>query len=157
MFGGKKKEARQRPARQPGRERANLASLGLMDVPSMDDLENDASGGAGGEDDAALEAELAMLMGGGGGARPKQRAPKKPDVDLDAMVANCSSDEIDAIFGGLGELGRKDLQCALDTAAAHQVVLPTASYIRDRIKDVFLARDESRPPGNVRGDLLNET
>ncbi|MEH6584699.1 MAG: hypothetical protein V7754_22415 [Halioglobus sp.] len=28
--------------------------------------------------------------------------------------------------------------------------LPTAEYIRDRIVDVFLARDESRPPQSSR-------
>ena len=62
------------------------------------------------------------------------------------MARSCSDEEMEQIFGAMGALGRKDLQCALDTAAEHDVVLPTAVYVRDRIEDVFLARDESRPP-----------
>ncbi len=62
------------------------------------------------------------------------------------MARTCSDEEMAQIFGAMGSLGRKDLQCALDTAADKGVVLPTAEYVRDRIEDVFLARDESRPP-----------
>ncbi|MCB1706045.1 MAG: NAD(P)-dependent oxidoreductase [Halioglobus sp.] len=62
------------------------------------------------------------------------------------LARSCSEEEMEQFFGALGALGRKDLQCALDTAADHGVVLPTAVYVRDRIENVFLARDESRPP-----------
>ncbi len=62
------------------------------------------------------------------------------------LAKSCSEEEMEQFFGAMGALGRKDLQCALDTAADHGVVLPTAEYVRDRIEDVFLARDESRPP-----------
>ncbi len=62
------------------------------------------------------------------------------------MAASCSEEEMARLFGPMGTLGRKDLQCALDTAAGHGVTMPTAVYVRDRIEDVFLARDESRLP-----------
>lgn len=62
------------------------------------------------------------------------------------LARSCSEEDMMQFFGALGSLGRKDLQCALDTAADHGVVLPTAEYVRDRIENVFLARDESRPP-----------
>ncbi len=57
-----------------------------------------------------------------------------------------SEAEMEQIFGAHGRLGRKDLECALATAAEQGVVMPTAQYICDRIEDVFMARDESRPP-----------
>lgn len=49
-------------------------------------------------------------------------------------------------FTAMGELARKDLDCALGTAAEKGVVMPTCEFIRDRIRDVFLGRDESAPP-----------
>jgi 3-hydroxyisobutyrate dehydrogenase len=63
-----------------------------------------------------------------------------------SMARACSDDEMQQMFGAMGALGRKDLQCALDTAADHGVDMPTARFIRDCIEDVFLARDPSRPP-----------
>tara|TARA_R110002049_G_scaffold227233_2_gene399415 strand:- start:2067 stop:2948 length:882 start_codon:yes stop_codon:yes gene_type:complete len=63
-----------------------------------------------------------------------------------SLARSCSDDDMEQFFGAMGKLGHKDLQCALDTAADHGVVLPTAEYVRDRIENVFLARDESRPP-----------
>jgi 3-hydroxyisobutyrate dehydrogenase len=62
------------------------------------------------------------------------------------LARSSTDEEMQQFFGPMGALGRKDLQCALDTAADHGVVLPTAEYVRDRIENVFLARDESRPP-----------
>lgn len=62
------------------------------------------------------------------------------------MAASCTSEEMEQVFGPIGALGHKDLQCALDTAAEYSVELPTAVYVRDRIEDLFLARDESRLP-----------
>ena len=62
------------------------------------------------------------------------------------LARSCTEEQMEEFFGALGELGKKDLQCALDTAGDHAVSLPTAEYVRDRIVDVFLARDESRPP-----------
>lgn len=64
-----------------------------------------------------------------------------------ALAASCSEEEMDQFFGVMGRLGRKDLECALATAAEKGVKLPTAQYICDRIEDVFLAKDESRPVG----------
>lgn len=61
------------------------------------------------------------------------------------LVRSSSTEQMDEYFGAMGRLGEKDLQCALDTAAGHNVTLPTANYVRDRILDVFLALDESRP------------
>ena len=62
-----------------------------------------------------------------------------------SLAVSCSDDEMEQFFGALGRLGRKDLECALSTAAEKGVVLPTAEYVRDRIENVFLAKDESRP------------
>ncbi len=49
-------------------------------------------------------------------------------------------------FTAMGELARKDLDCAISTAAEKGVVMPTCQFIRDRILDVFMGRDESAPP-----------
>lgn len=62
------------------------------------------------------------------------------------LARTCSDEQMEEFFGAMGRLGQKDLQCALDTAADYGVTLPTAEYMRERILDVFLARDESRPP-----------
>ena len=62
-----------------------------------------------------------------------------------ALALSCSGDEMEQFFGTMGQLGHKDLCCALETAADKGVKLPTAEYVRDRIVDVFLAQDESRP------------
>lgn len=63
-----------------------------------------------------------------------------------AMARAPDNEQMMAYFGTMGALARKDLQCVLDTAREKDVVLPTAEYIYARIEDVFLARDESRPP-----------
>lgn len=62
------------------------------------------------------------------------------------LSKTCSEEEMEQIFGVMGRLGRKDMECALTTAADMDVVMPTAQYICDRIENVFLAKDESRPP-----------
>jgi 3-hydroxyisobutyrate dehydrogenase len=62
------------------------------------------------------------------------------------LAPACTPEQMEEIFGGFGMLARKDMECALDTAREKGVVMPTAEFIRDRIEDVFLARDESRPP-----------
>ena len=49
-------------------------------------------------------------------------------------------------FTAMGELACKDLDCAIGTAAEKGVVMPTCEFIRARILDVFLGRDESAPP-----------
>jgi len=49
-------------------------------------------------------------------------------------------------FTAMGELACKDLDCAISTAAEKGVVMPTCQFVRDRILDVFLGRDESAPP-----------
>jgi 3-hydroxyisobutyrate dehydrogenase len=63
-----------------------------------------------------------------------------------ALAPSCTHEQMTEIFGGFGTLARKDLNCALDTAAQQGVTMPTAEFIRDRIESVFLATDESRPP-----------
>ena len=62
------------------------------------------------------------------------------------FAKSSSEEEMDQYFGAMGRLGHKDLECALSTAADKNVVMPTAEFVRDRIVDVFLAKDESRPP-----------
>lgn len=61
------------------------------------------------------------------------------------MAVGASEQEMEDIFGALGRLAEKDLSCALSTASEHEVELPTARFLRERIYDVFLAKDESRP------------
>lgn len=63
-----------------------------------------------------------------------------------SMAAACTREEMEQVFGPIGKLALKDLQCALDTAEDYSVTLPTAEYMRERIEEVFLARDESRLP-----------
>lgn len=63
-----------------------------------------------------------------------------------AVAKTSTEEQMDPYFGAMGRLGRKDLECAISTAADMGVVMPTAEFIRDRIVDVFLAKDESRPP-----------
>ena len=63
-----------------------------------------------------------------------------------AVAKSSTEEQMDAYFGAMGRLGHKDLECAISTAADMGVVMPTAEYVRDRIVDVFMARDESRPP-----------
>lgn len=62
------------------------------------------------------------------------------------LSGNCSEEDMDQIFGPVGRLATKDLECAISTAADKGVVMPTAQYICDRIENVFLAKDESRLP-----------
>ncbi|MEM1112464.1 MAG: NAD(P)-dependent oxidoreductase [Pseudomonadota bacterium] len=61
------------------------------------------------------------------------------------LALSCSEEDMEQFFGVMGRLGEKDLDCALDTAEEQGVELPTAKYVRDRILNVFLAKDESRP------------
>lgn len=63
-----------------------------------------------------------------------------------ALAPGCTEEQMVEFFGGFATLARKDLECALETAGKMGVVMPTAEFIRDRIENVFLARDESRPP-----------
>ena len=62
------------------------------------------------------------------------------------LAPACSDEQMVEIFGGFATLARKDMDCALETAEQNGVIMPTAEFIRDRIEDVFYARDESRPP-----------
>ena len=62
------------------------------------------------------------------------------------MVRSGASEQLESFFGAMGNLARKDLECALTTASDRGVALPTAEYLSDRIEAVFLATDESRPP-----------
>ena len=60
------------------------------------------------------------------------------------VAANASEADMEQFFGAMAKLARKDMDCALDTAGDHGIVLPTAEYVRDCIEDVFLAKDASR-------------
>ena len=61
------------------------------------------------------------------------------------VLQSAGDAQMEAFFGALGRLGRKDLECALSTAQEKDVKLPTAEYVCERIERVFLAQDESRP------------
>lgn len=55
-----------------------------------------------------------------------------------ALAAACSEEEMTAIFGPFGELGEKDLDCALACAAQLQVDLPSTAGLRESVYDLFL-------------------
>jgi 3-hydroxyisobutyrate dehydrogenase len=55
-----------------------------------------------------------------------------------ALAAACSEEELAAIFGPFGELGEKDLDCALACAAQLQLDLPSTASLRDSVYDLFL-------------------
>ena len=55
-----------------------------------------------------------------------------------ALAAGCTDEQMDEIFGPFGRLGRKDLECAIETAASLGVSMPATELVRDMIEDVFL-------------------
>lgn len=62
----------------------------------------------------------------------------------DMLLEKHSPEELDTMQNGIfGRLGRKDLQCALDSAATLDVYMPLAEIVRDKIEDVFTGRDGS--------------
>ncbi len=63
-----------------------------------------------------------------------------------AVMVGSTDPGIIGYFTQMGELAQKDLDCAIGTAAEKGVVMPTCEFIRKRILDVFLGRDESSPP-----------
>jgi 3-hydroxyisobutyrate dehydrogenase len=54
------------------------------------------------------------------------------------LAAGCNDEQMDQFMGPFGRLGRKDLQCAIDTAAALDIHLPATEFVRDMIEDVFV-------------------
>jgi len=63
-----------------------------------------------------------------------------------AVLVGSTDPGILQYFTAMGELAAKDLDCAIETAAEKGVTMPTCDFIRNRILDVFLGRDESTPP-----------
>lgn len=55
-----------------------------------------------------------------------------------ALALSCTEQQLDEIFGPFGRLGRKDLECAIETAANLGVTMPATEMVRDMIEDVFL-------------------
>jgi 3-hydroxyisobutyrate dehydrogenase len=55
-----------------------------------------------------------------------------------ALAAACSEHDLTAIFGPFGELGEKDLDCALACAAQLQLELPSTASLRESVYDLFL-------------------
>jgi 3-hydroxyisobutyrate dehydrogenase len=66
-------------------------------------------------------------------------------ANRNALALSVSEHDMEQFFGIYGKLATKDLQCALITAAQKNVSLPTAQYLHERIEDVFLAKDPSKP------------
>ena len=56
----------------------------------------------------------------------------------DAVAARCSPQQMQQVFGPFGRLGAKDLECAIEAAAALQLQLPIAATVQELIEDVFL-------------------
>ena len=61
------------------------------------------------------------------------------------IAPSCSDEQMVEIMEWAATLAVKDLDACLATAAEKGVVMPTAQFIRNRIENVFYARDESRP------------
>lgn len=59
-------------------------------------------------------------------------------ANRDALAARCSPQQMQQNFGPFGRLGAKDLQCAIEAAAALQLQLPIAATVQKLIEDVFL-------------------
>lgn len=55
-----------------------------------------------------------------------------------AMAAACTEEQMEQFFGGFGRLGRKDMDCAIETAAKFDIRLPATEFVRDIIELVFL-------------------
>lgn len=72
------------------RKKTNLSQFGLLDIPDLDDNDDEPMGLS--DDDMDLEAELAAISGGGG-RRPKPKKPAPaPGANLDAMIAESLKD-----------------------------------------------------------------
>ena len=54
------------------------------------------------------------------------------------LAVSCNEEQMDQYMGPFGRLGRKDLQCAIDTAAQLNIQLPATEFVRDMIEDVFV-------------------
>jgi 3-hydroxyisobutyrate dehydrogenase len=55
-----------------------------------------------------------------------------------ALSAGCSEEEMAAIFGPFGELGEKDLACALACAAQLQLDLPSTARLHESVYNLFV-------------------
>ncbi len=57
-----------------------------------------------------------------------------------ALAANCTAEQMESFFGPFGQLGEKDLDCALACAEQLGVALPATAALRRSIYDLFLNR-----------------
>ena len=57
-----------------------------------------------------------------------------------AMMKSCSPEDMDKYFGSFGRLGRKDLECAIETAENLGVSLPATELVKEMIEDVFIGK-----------------
>ncbi len=55
-----------------------------------------------------------------------------------AMAAACSEEDMAAMFGPFGQLGEKDLACALECASQLGVELPFTADLQPRVYDMFV-------------------
>jgi len=55
-----------------------------------------------------------------------------------ALAASCSDEQMVEIFGGFGQLGEKDLDCALASAADNNIELPSTARLREVVYKLFL-------------------
>jgi 3-hydroxyisobutyrate dehydrogenase len=55
-----------------------------------------------------------------------------------ALAASCSEQEMVDIFGAYGQLGEKDLDCALASAREMKIDLPSTARLREVVYDLFL-------------------
>jgi 3-hydroxyisobutyrate dehydrogenase len=58
-----------------------------------------------------------------------------------ALAAACSEEDMAAMFGPFGELGEKDLDCALACASQLGLQLPATRRLRESVYDLFLNKD----------------
>ncbi|MEP1472965.1 MAG: NAD(P)-dependent oxidoreductase [Halieaceae bacterium] len=55
-----------------------------------------------------------------------------------ALAASCTAQEMVEIFGAYGQLGEKDLDCALASAKEMDIELPSTAQLRETVYDLFL-------------------
>ena len=85
---------------------------------------------------AGLSADVLREVGKSNGVINEQM--HRMISNRNALAAGCTEQQMDEIFGPFGRLGRKDLECAIETAAQLGVSMPATEMVRDMIEDVFL-------------------
>ncbi|KAJ0181591.1 hypothetical protein K1T71_002313 [Dendrolimus kikuchii] len=153
-----------RKPKPPGRP-SNLSQFGLLDIPDLDDNEDEPMDMS--DDDMDLEAELAAISGGAKRHRPRKPAPV-PAANLDAMIAaslkdvpsdeEASGDDDDPeLLNELKDLGlddeppppppRSSRPAPAPPSGAPSAESSTVSLLQDRISNYTIAEKNAKEGG----------